>query len=59
MSERRALAVKTWLVEEMGIDAENIHTQGFGSSKLLAPATESIDGQRLNRRVEIVLKGVK
>lgn len=59
LSERRAQAVKRWLVEEMGIDAEHIHTQGFGSRKLLVPATESIDGQRLNRRVEIVLKRVQ
>jgi OOP family OmpA-OmpF porin len=56
LSERRALAVKSWLVEEMGIEPSRIRTKGLGSTRLVAPASESIEGQRLNRRVEIVLE---
>jgi len=56
LSERRALAVKAWLVAEMGIDPARIRTQGLGSTRLVAPASESIEGQQLNRRVEIVLQ---
>lgn len=56
LSERRALAVKMWLVEQMGIPAERIRTRGLGSTRLVAPATETIEGQKLNRRVEIVLE---
>jgi len=56
LSERRAAAVKDWLVGEMGIAPERIRTRGLGDSRLVAPATETIEGQRLNRRVEIVLE---
>lgn len=56
LSERRAIEVKNWLVREMGIDPERIRTQGLGDTKLVAPASQTIEGQRLNRRVEIVLE---
>jgi outer membrane protein OmpA-like peptidoglycan-associated protein len=56
LSLRRAEAVKAWLVQVMGIDPARIETKGFGSTKLLAPATASVDEQQINRRVEIVFK---
>jgi outer membrane protein OmpA-like peptidoglycan-associated protein len=56
LSERRALAVKEWLVNGMGIDPARIRTKGLGSTNLVAPASGSIEEQQLNRRVEIVLE---
>jgi outer membrane protein OmpA-like peptidoglycan-associated protein len=56
LSERRAISVKAWLVSDMQIDPNRIQTRGFGSSRPLAPVTGSVDEQRLNRRVEIVIK---
>lgn len=56
LSQRRAEAVKFWLVEQMQISPDRIRTRGMGSTKLIAPASASIEGQKLNRRVEIVLE---
>ncbi|MBS0659989.1 MAG: OmpA family protein [Verrucomicrobia bacterium] len=56
LSERRALSVKQWLVDDMKIDPARIQTRGFGASRPLAPATGNVEEQRLNRRVEIVIK---
>jgi outer membrane protein OmpA-like peptidoglycan-associated protein len=50
------VSVKSWLVNEMQIDPNRIQTRGFGSSRPLAPVTGTVDEQRLNRRVEIVIK---
>ncbi|MEQ1859496.1 MAG: OmpA family protein [Chthoniobacteraceae bacterium] len=56
LSLRRAEAVKSWLVQQLGIDAARIETIGFGPDKLIVPADRSIDEQQPNRRVEIVIK---
>ncbi len=56
LSERRAESVKNWLVADMQIDPNRIQTRGFGSTKPLAPTAGTVDEQRLNRRVEIVIK---
>ena len=56
LSERRADAVKAWLVEKFSITPERIQTVGMGSSKLIVPADKSIEEQQPNRRVEIVIK---
>ena len=56
LSERRAQAVRDWLVIQMQIPPERIQTRGFGSSRLIVPAEKSIDEQAPNRRVEIVIK---
>lgn len=56
LSERRAVSVKQWLVDEMKIDPARIQTRGFGATRPLAPATGNVEEQRLNRRVEIVIK---
>ncbi len=56
LSQRRADAVKTWLVANMGIAPERIQTKGYGRSKLIVSADHSIEEQAPNRRVEIVIK---
>lgn len=56
LSELRAESVKTWLTARMGIDADRIQTRGLGQTRHIVPATESVEGQRLNRRVEIVIQ---
>jgi outer membrane protein OmpA-like peptidoglycan-associated protein len=56
LSERRAEAVRDWLVVVMKIAPERIQTRGFGSSRLIVPGDRSIDEQAPNRRVEIVIK---
>lgn len=59
LSERRAAAVREWLVREMGIGPEQIQTKGLGSTKLLVPAGNSISAQAPNRRVEILLESIE
>jgi outer membrane protein OmpA-like peptidoglycan-associated protein len=59
LSQRRAETVKSWLVENMGIDPDRIQTQGYGKSRLLVPGDRSVDEQQLNRRVEIVIRTKK
>ncbi len=56
LSQRRADAVKAWLVVNMKIAPERIATHGYGSSKLIVPADRKIAEQAANRRVEIVIK---
>ncbi len=56
LSQRRADAVKAWLVANMAIAPERIQTKGYGRSKLIVPADRSIEEQAPNRRVEIVIK---
>ncbi len=51
LSERRAEAVRRWLVERGGIDAARLEAQGFGPSQPIAPNT-SRDGRARNRRVD-------
>lgn len=55
LSLRRANAVKAFLTERLGVPADRIQTLGFGRRKLIAPSTASIEGQQINRRVEIVI----
>jgi outer membrane protein OmpA-like peptidoglycan-associated protein len=59
LSERRAIAVKSWLEDE-GIAATRLQTQGFGESNPIAANTKpdgSDDpiGRQKNRRVQIVI----
>jgi outer membrane protein OmpA-like peptidoglycan-associated protein len=56
LSERRADAVKAWLVGNIGIAAERIQTVGKGSSEPIAAPEGSIEEQAPNRRVEILIK---
>jgi outer membrane protein OmpA-like peptidoglycan-associated protein len=55
LSLARAASVKDWLVQNMSIDPARIDTRGLGNIRPLAPTTGSIEEQKLNRRVEIVI----
>src|SRR6266699_3842444 len=55
LSQRRAESVKQYLVEAMGISPAQIEARGFGQTKFRVSANGSIDEQRENRRVEIVV----
>jgi len=56
LSQLRAESVKAWLVQNMRVNPVRVATQGFGSSRLLAPASGTIEEQQINRRVEIVIQ---
>lgn len=56
LSRRRADSVKAWLTGVMGLPDSAIRTVGFGKSRLIAPATGTIEEQQINRRVEIVIQ---
>ena len=61
LSERRAVAVKTWFVEKEGLKGVAFGTQGFGAKKPEAPNTkpdgsDDPQGRQKNRRVEIIFK---
>jgi outer membrane protein OmpA-like peptidoglycan-associated protein len=55
LSMRRAEAVKEWLVRSMKIPPERISTVGLGKSRLLVPGDGTVEQQKLNRRVEILI----
>ena len=58
LSQRRAGAVKQWLVTKGGIDAGRLTTNGYGKAQNVAPnakedGTDNPSGRQKNRRVEI------
>jgi len=53
LSEKRAAAVKDYLVTTFQIDASRLHSQGFGASKPAA-SNDTPEGRQQNRRVELV-----
>ncbi len=55
LSRQRALSVKSWLQVNAGISPDRIATTGFGKTRLLAPASGTIEEQQINRRVEITI----
>ena len=59
LSLRRAEGVREWLRREMGLDAARIETAGYGKKRLLVSGTGTVEAQRLNRRVEIVITDAK
>lgn len=68
LSLARAEAVRSWLINSMGVDPANVETKGLGSSKLLVQPDPNVTSkadptfeaevarQQLNRRVEIVMR---
>lgn len=54
LSERRAEAVRDYLVEKGGLDASRFEVEGFGESQPAVP-NESSAQKRRNRRVELTL----
>ncbi len=55
LSERRAVAVKAWLVTQ-GINGGRLTTKGLGATKPIRP-NDTADGRAENRRVEFVKQG--
>jgi outer membrane protein OmpA-like peptidoglycan-associated protein len=55
LSQRRADAVKAWLVGHLKIDPARITTVGYANDRPIVPPDRSIDEQQPNRRVEIVI----
>ncbi len=53
LSEKRAAAVKLYLVSKLGIDAARLEAQGFGATKPIGP-NDTPEGRQNNRRVELV-----
>jgi len=53
LSEKRALAVKSYLVNTLSVDASRLTSKGFGATKPVADNT-SDEGRQKNRRVELV-----
>lgn len=53
LSERRAAAVKAFLVQSYGVEAGRLESQGYGESKPVAD-NGSLEGRQQNRRVELV-----
>lgn len=61
LSERRAAAVKAWLITNEGIGNVDFSTAGFGAKQPEVPnkkpdGSDDPDGRQKNRRVEIVVK---
>jgi len=61
LSEKRAEAVKQWMVSRGGVQSTVIKTAGYGESKPKAAntnpdGTDNPEGRQKNRRVEIVIK---
>ena len=54
LSERRAAAVKQWLVERESLDASRFATRGSGESAPRVP-NDSARNKQANRRVEVVV----
>ncbi|MDX2080619.1 MAG: OmpA family protein [Terrimicrobiaceae bacterium] len=56
LSLQRAQSVKDFLTRTMNIPPGSIDARGLGRSRLIAPATGTIEEQQINRRVEIVIR---
>lgn len=57
LSQRRADAVKNYLVEKFGIDASRVTAKGYGPSKPVAD-NSTASGRQQNRRVEAVIETI-
>lgn len=56
LSGDRAAAVKAYLVDRLGIDADRLRTMGLGSTQPVA-SNDTEEGRARNRRVELVKMG--
>lgn len=61
LSQRRAVAVKAWLVANGGVSPNKVSTRGWGAANPIAPNTrpdggDDPEGRRRNRRVEITVR---
>jgi outer membrane protein OmpA-like peptidoglycan-associated protein len=53
LSERRAAAVASYLVANLGVDASRLQSKGFGETKPVT-GNDTAEGRQNNRRVELV-----
>jgi outer membrane protein OmpA-like peptidoglycan-associated protein len=58
LSQQRANSVRSYLLSNTGLPATRISAEGFGESRPIASNTYVV-GRAQNRRVDIVLKGVR
>jgi OmpA-OmpF porin, OOP family len=58
LSQRRADAVKEWLVRRYNVNPARLDTIGRGAQELLIPSG-TVDQQASNRRVEVLLVPAK
>ena len=61
LSDRRATAVKNWLVKYAQINAEVMTTEGLGETQPIAPnvkadGSDDTDGRTKNRRVDVIIQ---
>ena len=56
LSKQRADAVKSYLVDELGIEADRLQTMGLGQTRPVA-SNDTEEGRKQNRRVELVKIG--
>lgn len=56
LSQRRAAAVRDFLVQRYGVDASRLETVGRGEDDLLVPTGDEV-AERRNRRVQVVNLG--
>ncbi len=61
LSEKRANAVKNYLVQKLGIEAERLQTAGLGETRPVAPnvnpdGSDNPAGRQKNRRVEVIIR---
>lgn len=61
LSEKRALAIKTWLATREGLSAMPFTTSGFGAKDPVAPnknddGSDNPEGRQLNRRVTLIMR---
>ncbi|HMA97994.1 MAG TPA: OmpA family protein, partial [Wenzhouxiangella sp.] len=54
LSERRATAVRDYLVNEGGVDADRLMIRGYGEERPKVPNT-STENRQQNRRVELIV----
>lgn len=52
LSEKRAQAVRTLLIEDYGIDADRLEAVGYGESRL-KDSSNTAEAHRVNRRIEM------
>ncbi|MEM6642583.1 MAG: OmpA family protein [Bacteroidota bacterium] len=54
VSNRRAIAVRNWLIEK-GIDPSRLVAKGYGESQPMATNDDEFEGRELNRRIELIV----
>ncbi|MDT8435873.1 MAG: OmpA family protein [Gemmatimonadota bacterium] len=54
LSQRRAIAVRDWLLRSVAMSADRITAAGYGESRPIAP-NDTADGRARNRRIDVVI----